>query len=90
MSAPTALPACWRRSAAVMVSMTLGIESDLLLTGAGYIALPLLARAIREPCGRAGRRTARRRPRPGPRTPLEPAPLVGDTVAAIKLKAPHR
>ena len=35
--------------AAVMVSMTLGIEWNLLLAGAGYVALPLLARAIGEP-----------------------------------------
>ena len=43
-----------------MVSMTLGIESNLLLAGAGYVVLPLLARAIGEAVAGARRRTAGR------------------------------
>ena len=70
--------------AAVMVSMTLGIEWNLLLAGAGYVVLPLLARAIGEPV----RDDARRRcdvPAdvrvPGSPLAAEPAPLAGDAVA---------
>ena len=61
--------------AAVMVSMTLGIEWNLLLAGAGYVALPLLARAIGEPVPAPGG-GLRAEAAPGVAIAAEPAPLV--------------
>ena len=61
--------------AAVMVSMTLGIESNLLLAGAGYVALPLLARAIGEAVAAPGG-GLRAEATPGVSIAAEPAPLV--------------
>jgi hypothetical protein len=61
--------------AAVMVSMTLGIEWNLLLAGAGYVALPLLARAIGEPVAAPGS-GLRAEATPGVAIAAETAPLV--------------
>ena len=60
--------------AAVIVSMTVGIEWNLLLAGAGYVTLPLLARAIGD-AATDGRGTMVAQP-VDPAAVNEPAPLV--------------